>query len=98
VDCRNQIATYSKNGNALVVVQANGIENNTGRVVKWDAWNPPAIMLEWFGLTEPPAPCFVLGPEGGALFTMKWEGRVTPGGAASFTCHYAKQWEYQWPD
>lgn len=95
VDCRNQIATYSKNGNALVVVQATGIENNTGKVVKWDAYDPPQIMIDFFG--GPPTPCFVLGPDGGALFTDKWKAQVTPGGHASFICQFAKKWEHQWP-
>ena len=98
VDCRNQIATYSSNGNASVVVKASGIPNHTGRVITWDAWNPPPVMLEWFALDAPPAPCFVLGPAGEALFTMKWEGRLTPSGEATFKCHYASQWEFQWPD
>jgi hypothetical protein len=98
VDCRNQIATYSANGNANIVVKASGILNHTGRVVTWDAMNPPPVMLEWFGLDAPPAPCFVYGPNQEALFTVNWEGRLTPSGEATFKCHYAKKWEFQWPD
>ena len=92
VDCVNQIATYSKNGNAVVVVQATGIENNTGKVVMWDAYHPPQAMLDWFELEEPPVPCFLYGPEGEAgddyLFTLNWQAKTTPGGHASFICHY----------
>ncbi|MGB5301620.1 MAG: hypothetical protein WBO43_08560 [Gemmatimonadota bacterium] len=98
VDCRNQIATYSNNGNALVVVQASGVPNPTGEMLQWDAYNPPQIMLDWFGLTDPPVPCYVLGPDGGALFTLNWKAKLTPSGQGSFVCHYKEQWEYQWPD
>ena len=98
VDCRNQIATYSSNGNAIAVVQATGVPNTTGKVVKWDAYDPPQVMLDWNGLDVPPAPCFVLGPDGEGLFTLKWQAMVTPGGHASLICHYSKKWEYQWPD
>jgi hypothetical protein len=102
VDCRNQIATYSANGNALVVVQASGVPNPTGKTLHWDAYNPPQIMLDWFGLTEPPAPCFLYGPGGLAeedfLFTVNWKATLTPSGQGSFICHYAKKWEYQWPN
>jgi len=98
VDCRNQIATYSKNGNAIVVVQASGVPNTTGELLKWDAYNPPQVMLDWFGLTEPPAPCFVYGPEQEALFTLNWRASLTPSGQSRLVCHYAKKWEYQWPD
>lgn len=98
VDCRNQIATYSSNGNANIVVKASGIENHTGRVITWDAYNPPQIMLDWFGLDEPPAPCFVYGPNQEALFTINWEGKLTPSGEATLKCHYAEKWEFQWPD
>ena len=98
VDCRNQIATYSANGNANIVVKASGILNHTGQVITWDAWNPPPVMLEWFGLEEPPAPCFVYGPNQEALFTINWEGKLTPSGEATVKCHYAQKWEFQWPD
>lgn len=96
VDCRNQIATYSKNGNAIVVAQASGVPNATGEMLQWDAYNPPPAFVAYFG--GPPTPCFVLGPEGEALFTLNWRARLTPSGQGSLVCHYAKQWEYQWPD
>mgnify|MGYP001812175991 FL=1 len=98
VDCRNQIATYSKNGNAVAVIQATGVPNSTGQVVKWDAWNPPQVMLDWYEFAEPPVPCYVIGPDGGALFTLKWKAMVTPGGHDSLICHYSHKWEFQWPD
>ena len=98
VDCRNQIATYSKNGNAVAVIQATGVPNSTGQVVQWDAWNPPQVMLDWYEFAEPPVPCYVIGPDGGALFTLKWKAMVTPGGHASLICHYSHTWEFQWPD
>ena len=98
VDCRNQIATYSKNGNAVADIQATGVPNSTGQVVKWDAWNPPQVMLDWYEFAEPPVPCYVIGPDGGALFTLKWKAMVTPGGHASLICHYSHKWEFQWPD
>ena len=98
LDCRNQIATYSKNGNAVAVIQATGVPNSTGQVVQWDAWNPPQVMLDWYEFAEPPVPCYVIGPDGGALFTLKWKAMVTPGGHASLICHYSHKWEFQWPD
>ena len=98
-DCRNQIATFSANGNALVVVQASGVYNPTGKVVRWDAYNPPPGLLELFNLESAPAPCVLLDTEGGlTLFTVKWSGSVTPSGQATFTCHYAAQWEWEPPD
>ncbi len=71
---------------------------STGRVVNCDAWNPPQVMLDWFELTEPPAPCVVLGPDGEGLFTVNWRAMVTPGEYGSLVCHYSKKWEYQSPD
>ena len=96
--CGTEVATFSKNGNAIVVVQKTGVYNPTGEVVKWDAWNPPQILLDFYELEEPPAPCFVLGTDGGSLFTVKWSAKVTPGGVATFMCHYAKKWEYTFPE
>ncbi len=96
IDCRNQISTYSQNGNAHVVVKASGVFNPTGEVVRWDAYNPGPDMLAYYG--APPAPCWLLGPEGEDLFTLNWSAQVTPSGEATFMCHYKKQWEYQFPD
>jgi len=99
VDCRNQIATFSRNGNAMTVVQASGVYNPTGKTVRWDAYNPPPVALALFELERPPVPCVLLDTEGGlTLFTVKWSGIVTRSGQATFTCHYAKQWEWEPPD
>jgi hypothetical protein len=90
VPCVNQIATYSRNGNALVHTSASGIPNETGTVVRWDYHNPGPDLMAYFG--GPPSPCFLLGPEGEMLFTSNWHGIVTPSGSASFICHYSEKW------
>ena len=101
VDCRNQVATFSRNGNALALTQATGVPNPSGQLWRWDAWSPPPILLELWGLGEPPAPCWVIGPEGEALFTTNWQAVVTPSGSARLTCHFARKWEWtpppDWP-
>ncbi|NNE48043.1 MAG: hypothetical protein HKN37_15435 [Rhodothermales bacterium] len=90
VDCVNQIATRSSNGNALVVTSASGIPNPTGKVVRWDYHNPPQPLIDYFG--GPPSPCFLLDPDGGMLFTSNWSASVTPAGQAKFMCHYSDKW------
>jgi hypothetical protein len=98
VDCRNQISTYSKNGNALVVAHG-WAPNHTGTPVRWDAYNPPQVMLDWFGLEAPPAPCGLLDTEGNfELFTLNWWIHLSASGQATIQCHYAKKWEFQWPE
>ena len=101
IPCTVEVATYSPNGNALAVAHASGVPNPTGEVVKWGPDNPgweyAATWEEYFGITSPPYPCYVLGPEGEALFTVNWWAMVTPSGEATVTCHYSKKWEYQWP-
>ena len=90
VDCVNQIATQSRNGNALVVTTGSGIPNPTGEVVRWDYHNPPQPLIDYFG--GPPSPCFLLGPEGEMRFTSNWSASVTPAGEAKFMCRYAERW------
>ena len=100
VSCTNQIATYSKNGNAVVVVKASGVPT-PGGVVRWGPDDPGpgmvAIMAEYFDIFAPPYPCVVFDPNQEWLYTLNWSGMVTPSGQATFICHYAKKWEYQWP-
>jgi len=99
VDCVNQISTFSRNGNALVVVHASGVANPTGKTVHWDAWNPPQQLLDLFGLEEPPAPCVLFNTDMElALYTLHWKGTVTPSGEAHFVCQYQKKWEFTFPD
>ena len=101
IPCTVEVATYSANGNALAVAHASGVPNPTGEVVRWGPDNPgweyAATWEEYFGITSPPYPCYVLGPEGEALFTVNWWAMVTPSGEATITCHYSKKWEFQWP-
>ena len=100
VGCQNQIGTHSENGNALVMVQASGVENPTGKVVRWGPENPGWEFAElfdlYFGITEAPYPCAALDPDGNLVFTVKWSGIVTPNGHATLTCHYQDKWAYQW--
>jgi len=101
IPCTVEVATYSPNGNALAVAHASGVPNPTGQVVFWGpndpGWEYAATWEEYFGITTPPYPCYVLGPQGEALFTVNWSAMVTPSGEATMTCHYSKKWEYQWP-
>ena len=100
VPCTNEVATYSPNGNATAVTHASGVPNPTGEVVVWGPDNPgwelAATWELYFEITAPPYPCYVLDPEGGALFTVNWRATVTPSGEASMVCHYSKKWGYQW--
>ncbi len=97
-DCRNQIATYSSNDNAVVTVKEPNVPNSTGRVVVWDAYNPPDWLVDLWGLEEPPAPCVLADTNHEfTLFTVKWSGKITPSGQASFICHYMKKWEWEPP-
>jgi hypothetical protein len=99
VDCRQQLATYSANGNAIAVVKASGVANPTGRTVVWDAYNPGHAMLEAYsGVLDPPLPCVIPDTNGEwTLWTLKWKATVSAGGQATMTCHYSKHWEFQWP-
>ena len=100
VDCLNQIATYSSNGNASIVVQASGVPNPTGKFIRWGPQNPgwefEAVFDAYFGITEPPYPCAVLDHDSNLAFTLKWSGTVTPSGQATLSCHYQDKWAYQW--
>jgi len=98
MNCRNAIATPSKNGNAMITVKATGVYNPTGKVVKWDAWNPPPGLAQFYPGFEPPLPCGMFNVDGDLVFTTKWSGSVTPSGQAQFICHYAKKWEYTFPE
>ena len=100
--CGTEVATFSANGNAKVTVQASGAPNPTGKTIHWGPYNPgPDWVASYPELTGPPYPCFLLGPDrdlDNPLFTLNWQATVTPSGQATLTCHYKKQWEFQWPD
>ncbi len=97
VDCKQEISTYSQNRNAVITVTGS-VDNSTGMVVTWDAYNPPPLSLLLFGLDEPPVPCVLFDTEGDlALYTVKWSGHISPSGNAKFTCHFASQWEWEPP-
>jgi len=100
--CGTEVATFSENGNAKVTVQASGAPNPTGKTIHWGPYNPgPDWVASYPELTGPPYPCFLLGPDrdlDNPLFTLNWQATVTPSGQATLTCHYKKQWEFQWPD
>jgi len=90
VDCRNQISTFSKHGNAKIVIHAT-LPNPTGETIRWDAYNPPRGMVEYFG--GPPTPCWVYdtdGPDGPGLCTLNWSAKLTASGQASLVCNYSK--------
>ena len=105
VDCGMENATYSKNGNATIEVDAKGVPNETGKTVHWGPWDEPVGMYEaWVWseppvLTGPPFPCFVFGPDYETpLFTLHWKGTVTPSGVGKLVCHYSKKWEFRCED
>ena len=98
-DCRNEISTNSNNENAMAVIRASGIPNSTGRVVHFDAYNPPYSMYEIWGLDEPPLPCNLFDADGEpTLFTVKWSATISPSGEGVFNCHYQKKWEWVPPE
>lgn len=99
VDCRNEISTFSENGNAMVLVRASGVTNNTGKAVRFDAYNPPQDLFLFFpDLTEPPLPCLVFDTNGDFVATLHWSSTISASGEAKFVCQYSKKWEFQFPD
>jgi hypothetical protein len=100
--CTMEIATNSKNMNAMIIVKASGVPNPTGRTVRWGPFNTPQVWADGYApdVTEPPYPCFLLGPDydlANPLYTINWWSYVTPSGEAKLVCHYQKKWEFQWP-
>ncbi|MHC4094411.1 MAG: hypothetical protein ACYSVY_29775 [Planctomycetota bacterium] len=63
--CGTEVATFSKNGNASLTVRASGVPNPTGKTVHWGPYNPGQDWADSYlpDITEPPYPCFVLGPD-----------------------------------
>jgi hypothetical protein len=55
-------------------------------------------MEEYFDIAGLPLPCMLLNADGETVFTVNWSGRVSPGGEATFMCHYKEQWAYTGPD
>jgi hypothetical protein len=104
VGCMQQLATYSRNGNAVAVVKASGVPNPTGKAVHWDAYNPGRGLLEIYvdiyGLLDgPPIPCVIPDVNGDwTLWTLNWKGMVSASGNATMRCVYSKNFEFQWPD
>jgi len=100
--CGTEVATFSRNGNAKVTVQASGAPNPTGKTVHWGPYNPgPDWIASYPELSEPPYPCFLLGTDHdleNPLFTVKWHATVTPSGEATLTCQFSTKWEFQWPE
>ena len=100
--CTREVATNSKNMNAMIVVMASGVPNPTGKTVHWGPYNPGAAWAaEYPDLEGPPYPCFLLGTDydlDNPLFTINWSASVTPSGEGKLVCHYQKRWEFQWPD
>ncbi|UCF21354.1 MAG: hypothetical protein JSU87_08230 [Gemmatimonadota bacterium] len=98
-DCRNQIATYSGNDNALTTVKESNIPNSTGTVVRWDAYNPPPGLAEMWGLEGPPVPCGLVDTNYEfTLFTTKWSATISPSGEAKLICHYTTKWKWEPPE
>jgi hypothetical protein len=100
--CNIEVATNSKNLNAVIVVKASGVPNPTGETVHWGPYNPGTDWeASYPDLIGPPYPCFLLGTDydlNNPLFTVNWKAWVTPSGEAKLVCHYQKKWEFQWPD
>ncbi len=99
--CTMEIANYGQNLVSNLVVKASGVPNPTGKLVRWDPYNPGHAWEESYPeLEQGPYPCFVLGPDydlDNPLYTVNWWAYVTPSGEAMLVCHYSKKWEFQWP-
>ncbi|MGW8267552.1 MAG: hypothetical protein ACWGSQ_14390 [Longimicrobiales bacterium] len=99
--CKIEVATNSENLNAMILVEATGVPNPTGKTVHWGPFNPG---YDWAAsypeLGGPPYPCYLLGTDydlDNPLFTIHWKAWVTPEGNARLVCQYQKKWEFQWP-
>lgn len=99
--CKIEVATNSKNLDAMIVVEATGVPSPTGKTVHWGPYNP---RYDWAAsypeLSGPPYPCYLLGADydlDNPLFTIHWKAWVTPEGNAKLVCQYQKKWEFQWP-
>ena len=100
--CKVEIATDSRHLNALIVVEASGVPNPTGKMVFWGPYDPGHDWVASYPeLSGPPYPCMLAGTDydfDNLLFTVNWRAWVTPSGEAKLICHYKDTWAFQWPD
>ncbi|HSM16910.1 MAG TPA: hypothetical protein VK845_07925 [Gemmatimonadales bacterium] len=97
-NCGTEVATYSRNGNAVFIMRMSGVPNSTGRTVHYDPYNPGwRVVQDNPDLAPGPYPCYLLGPErdfNNFLMTTQWHSVVTASGEATFTCIYSTKWAY----
>ncbi len=94
-NCGVEVATYSKNGNAVWTMRMSGVPNSTGKAVHWGPYNPGwRVVQDSPDLAPGPSPCYMLGPDrdfNNMLMTTNWHEVVTPSGEATVTCIYSKK-------
>ena len=79
------VVTNSAKGNVVMKCKAQGLENNQGSAVHWDAFeNPMPVALD----ADPsPVACGTVTPEG-VSFTEDWMIVVSEKGNAMMTCRF----------
>lgn len=63
------------------ICSAKGLDNSTGKAVKYDAYNNPVT-----DITGTPVPC-AFDDGGGIRISFDWRENVSAAGTAKFVCH-----------
>lgn len=81
------VITNSANGNVILKCKAQGVDNNQGTAVHWDAYDNPQV---WSQKAADPSPLPCVGTAGGsaALLTQDWQIVVSEKGNAMMTCRF----------
>jgi hypothetical protein len=80
------VITNSENGNLILRCKTQGVENNQGTAVHWDAWTNPDTFTQ---LSADPAPKPCVGTDGTSmLITEDWQIVVSKKGNAMMTCRF----------
>jgi len=80
------VITNSAKGNLILRCKTQGVENNQGTAVHWDAWTNPDTFTQ---LSADPAPKPCVGTNGSSLLlTEDWHIVVSKKGNAVMTCRF----------
>ena len=81
------VVTNSAKGNVILKCKTQGVENNQGTAVHWDAYENP---LNWYQKSDDPSPVLCSAPIGGSIthLTEDWQMVVSEKGNAMVTCRF----------